>query len=799
MKSACLTLCALLLTQFSWIQALSGAPLEKKSSISSAPAGSADPGWPRQVVRDGHRLVYYQPQVDEWNNLRNLKARVAFVLTPKAGKSAVGIEELRGDTATDLENRSVRITNIKIEAVRFPSLSGAEESKMVDLLQSVFPPVPMTVSLDRLIASAQSGREEAKPVELKNDPPPIFVSYQPALLLIVPGQPVLGSIKGLKLQFVVNANWDLFFVPEESRYYLLADQLWLTAEALNGSWRVPEKLPAELSKLPPGEGWEHVQKAVASRSTKPANVPKVFFTDKDAELILFAGQPVYKKIAETNLSYATNTDAWVFLDAQGNQIYYLIAGRWFRAPGLEGPWTYASGNLPADFQKIPTDGDAAAVLASVPGTPEADDAILLAQIPTTATVKRAEAESKVKVEYRGEPEFAPIEGTSMSYASNADADVIRIGDKYYLCANAVWFVSSSPAGPWKVLTEVPSTIYTIPPGCPVYHVTYVHVDSSTPEEVVCSYTSGYSGAYIAGVATGAALVWGTGYYYPPYLYTGPVPYYRPYYATYGVAAAYHPYTGTYAVGGYAYGPYNAAGRAAWYNPSTGAYGRAYTNQYPYGGSTYAWGYNPSTNTSWTTQQGHGYYAQWGTSTVTRGGETYQAGHVVTNYGSSTVAKGPNNLYAGHDGNVYKRDDSGNWSKYDNGQWQPVTPPSNTRSNSANQGAQNSLSSTNSSLKEGQNKRSSSGSSAIKNSGNENRPPGGSLEGEQEKRKGQESGRQTSGEPGLDREASARQRGSQSANLQQNSRRENRDFQRNSAAGRARSEGRSLRERPRRRD
>jgi hypothetical protein len=106
----------------------------------------------------------------------------------------------------------------------------------------------------------------------------------------------------------------------------------------------------------------------------------------------------------------------------------------------------------------------------------------------------------------------------------------------------------------------------------------------------------------------------------------------------------------------------------------------------------AWGYNPSTNTSWTTQQGHGCYAQWGTSTVTRGDQTIQAGHVVTNYGSTGVVKGQDNLYAAHDGNVYKRDDNGDWSKWDNGQRNPVNPPS--RSSGTNQPKQNNLSSQN---------------------------------------------------------------------------------------------------------
>ena len=53
------------------------------------------------------------------------------------------------------------------------------------------------------------------------------------------------------------------------------------------------------------------------------------------------------------------------------------------------------------------------MLASVPGTPEAEDAVLIAQIPTTATVNSAQAASEVKVSYAGQPQFQPIEGTSM--------------------------------------------------------------------------------------------------------------------------------------------------------------------------------------------------------------------------------------------------------------------------------------------------------------------------------------------------------------------------------------------------
>ena len=299
MKSIFLVLSIALAAPSFWMPSLYGAPVEKKQPATTERSSPNDPGWPRQVMRDGNRLVYYQPQVDEWKDLREIKARMAFVLTPKEGKSAVGVEELSGDTATDLENRTVRITNIKAEAVRFPSLSGAEESKMVNLLKSAFPGAPITVSLDRLIASVQSSREKTKSVEVKSDPPPIFVSSQPAILLIVPGQPALGSVKGLKLQFVVNSNWDLFFVPEESRYYLLADKIWLTSDSLNGSWSSAGKLPAELAKLPAGEGWEHVQKAVA---THTANSQPV----KEAPRMSICSRIRSKEIATCNEARVRN-------------------------------------------------------------------------------------------------------------------------------------------------------------------------------------------------------------------------------------------------------------------------------------------------------------------------------------------------------------------------------------------------------------------------------------------------------------------------------------------------------------
>src|SRR5262249_41638293 len=155
---------------------------------------------------------------------------------------------------------------------------------------------------------------------------------------------------------------------------------------------------------------------------------------------------------------------------------------------------------------------------SVPGTIEASDAVMLAQIPTTAIVNKAEVEAKVKVSYDGSPQFKPIEHTTMQYASNTQDKVIKVGDLYYLCFQAVWFMSTSPTGPWKVADAVPQEIYTIPSSSPVYNVTYVTQTNATATTVESSSTGGYFGMFVLGMVAGACIAYGTGYYHPPYIY-----------------------------------------------------------------------------------------------------------------------------------------------------------------------------------------------------------------------------------------------------------------------------------------
>ena len=661
-----------------------------------ATAWAQDPGWPRQFSRPGGTLTVYQPQVDEWSNYTQLKWRMAFQLTPTGGKQVVGALSATASTQANTDTHVVFVYNINIDHTYFPGQDPGTTAQLDQLIRSFMPPT-LNVSLDRIVAYMPKP-QSLKPVETKNDPPQIFVSYTPAILLGVDGEPVLADFAKTTVKFVVNTQWPLFFEQSTSRFYLLVDKIWLSAGDLHGPWARVTSLPYAFSTMPYSAEFADVWKQIPPRAVANPIIPTVFFSTVPSEVLLFDGRPNYTSIPGTQLVYANNTDSPLFVYSATQTYYYLTAGRWFSAPTLNGPWTFASMNLPADFANIPLSSPASAILSSVPGTSEAKDAVLIAQIPTTMVINPATAAAQAKVSYTGNPQFAPIEGTSMQYAVNTADKVIQVGDVFYLCLQGVWFISTTPNGPWTTASSVPQVIYSIPPSSPVYNVTYVTQVTTSTGYVQSSYTAGYMGAFIMGAAVGAIVASGTGYYYPPYIGypIGGYPVYRPYPTPYGSTSYYRTANGAYGVSQTAYGPYGSATRSASYNPYTGTSARSASVSTPYGKQSVGQAYNPYTGTYGATHQGSSPTAQWGQSYVSNGNKSATTQHYTNAYGTTASAQGSQggkafgttagqgntaagktangDMYAGHDGNVYKNTGSG-WQKSDgNGGWNDVTPP-----------------------------------------------------------------------------------------------------------------------------
>ncbi len=692
-----------------------GAPDELPTTLTAQ-----DAGWPRYFAADGEAVTIYQPQVESWHRYSRITFRAAVSFTPEgAEKPVFGALRVEADTDTDLENRGVLLGNMEITGSKFVGLGEAESAEWTRRIGGILPAAPVPVDLDRILAYFEhteaevvaddlAGKAPATPGdEIAHDAPRIFVSQRPAILVVLDGEPVLFPVEGTALMFAVNTNWDLFFHSKEGRYYLLdrgpSDEeaaggggqgSWLTAARLDGPWTVAGEMPGDFLKL--GDDWQDVKENLPGAAM--AEVPTVYAVTRPAELIVIDGAAASTPIEGTRLLWVQNTDADLFLYGGDGRYYYLVSGRWYRTQTLDGPWELASADLPGDFAAIPADHPTAGVLASVPGTAQAEEAVRLAKVPTKATVKRSEATAEVA--YQGDPELAAIEGTSSSpggdrggapleYATNTASDVIKVGDVYYLCLQGVWFVSTSATGPWQVADSVAQEIYTIPPSSPVHHTTYVQVYDSGPDWVTVGYTAAYLGLMIAIFDDAAVVVYGTGWYYPPYVYYGPHPVYYPYHHSYGVSAWYNPTTGTYGRGASVYGPYGGAGRAAAYNPRTGTYARGAAAYGPYGGSATFQAYNPRTSTYRAGYRSYNTYASWGEGVVERGDKWAKGGYysdsrgtvagvrtsegtgrvaVRTDDGRTFIGGSGNDVFVGKDGDVYRRGNDG-WSKYDQGDWQ----------------------------------------------------------------------------------------------------------------------------------
>ena len=243
-------------------------------------------------------------------------------------------------------------------------------------------------------------------------------------------------------------------------------------------------------------------------------MPKVYVTNDPSELILIDGEPKYEPVPNTGLLWISNTESDLFRLGKDGPVYYLVAGRWFTAPGLGGHWTFATPHLPEDFKRISVEHPRSRVLASVPGTQQAAEAVLLAEIPQFARVNKKEITAP-EVIYQGDPQFQPIKETTLQRAINTDKEIIKVGETYYMCYQGVWFQANTAKGPWTLATSVPQEVYQIPPSSPSHSVTYVTVqpdEDDSDDWVTYAAYAGYSGVMIG---WGCAM-WGTGWYYPPY-------------------------------------------------------------------------------------------------------------------------------------------------------------------------------------------------------------------------------------------------------------------------------------------
>jgi hypothetical protein len=524
------------------------------SVVSARAESAATNDWPREIQTKRGRVLVYQPQLESLEG-DTLTGRAAISFTPTGGQAAFGAFWFEAKIRTDRDSRTYTLDKVKVPNVKFPELDAEKAEIEARFLEREIPKWNVDGSLDGsldtiLPALELAKKEKAAVGQLKVDPPKILFRTTPSVLLLYDGKPRTRPVEGSNLRRAENTP---FFVVQASSgaWYLGLGDLWYGAADPVGPWKAGANPPASIRNL-------HAKEAASAREkgARPGSeendshppgvgkspVPEIIVATEPAELIQTDGEPKYASLPGNELLYIENTASDVLLPIGTQKHFALLSGRWFETPSLiGGKWDFVPPDkLPPEFRKIPADSPMGHVRASVAGTDEAKEAVLDTYVPQTSAIKR-EKNAKVAVRYDGEPKFEPIQGIPLSYAVNTGSSVLRHEDRFYLCEQAVWYVSASPKGPWEVATSIPAEIQAIPPEYPVYNVKYVYIYESTPTVVYVGYTPGYLWAY----PYYGTVVYGTGYYYSGWY--GPA-YYYPRPVTYGYHAAYDPYTGSWGFG-----------------------------------------------------------------------------------------------------------------------------------------------------------------------------------------------------------------------------------------------------------
>jgi hypothetical protein len=495
--------------------------------------------WPRSfTMEDGSVVKIYPPQPESFaDNI--LKSRWAIsVLQNGKSDPVFGTFWSVANVETDRDNRRVIIQSAKVPNVKFP---GQTDDNFVNSLKTALeanlPQTAGDLSLDELLASLDQNLEQKKlSTDLNTTAPRIIYADHSSLLVLIDGQPKLEANKDWGVDVVVNSPFTIVKATDGS-YYLYGGKHWYSAPAPTGPFNPASNISPNLQKIQGSIDAANSSNAGytdSAAAVQDNTVSNIVVSTSPAELIQSDGPPAYSPISGTDLSYVSNSPNDIFQDQSTKNYFVLISGRWYTSSSLTGGWHYIAANsLPANFARIPEGSPKDNVLASVAGTEAAREAVMDAQIPQTAKVDRSTASTSVN--YNGDPSFAPLQGTDMTYATNTSSSVILDNGIYYTVDNGVWFNSNSPSGPWTVSTVRPQEVDRIPPNSPLYNIKYVYVYDVTPQYVYMGYTPGYLNNFIYG----PTVVYGTGFAYNPW-YNG---FYYPRPWTWGFGVCYNPWAG----------------------------------------------------------------------------------------------------------------------------------------------------------------------------------------------------------------------------------------------------------------
>lgn len=190
--------------------------------------------------------------------------------------------------------------------------------------------------------------------------------------------------------------------------------------------------------------------------------PEIIYTTKPSVLILIDGEPKFKETSNKSYKYVVNTPYFIVQNTKKNDYYIKGGDHWYQSKNIQKGWENVK-KVPSDVEKL------------------AKDAIPPPEVDETDKEKSKEEKKEEEIipgiivrtkaaeliQSNGEAEFASIEGTSLLYMKNTDADILMDinTQQYYILIAGRWYTSKSLTdNQWKFIkpNEVPADFAKIP-------------------------------------------------------------------------------------------------------------------------------------------------------------------------------------------------------------------------------------------------------------------------------------------------------------------------------------------------
>lgn len=203
-----------------------------------------------------------------------------------------------------------------------------------------------------------------------------------------------------------------------------------------------------------------------TRSLPVSNTPpEILFRVGPAVLVQVEGNVALRPAGNAGVERVINTRS--LLLKQNDRYYLYLADRWLSAASLDGPWAIAS-----HVKSALTDAMHKAVAAKTVDTlenppEELVKAFAQGQVPDIMVRTHPAA----LITTQGQPEFAEIPGTHLSYVDNTGADVFVDNAQdyaWYALVSGRWFTATGSRGPWHYIApkSLPADFRKIPADSP---------------------------------------------------------------------------------------------------------------------------------------------------------------------------------------------------------------------------------------------------------------------------------------------------------------------------------------------